>query len=159
MVAGLQAVIRWLVGFCKNQVSLIAERNVRQDMSVEDINKQPVDADNKAADAAVNDQAAAGVGGAEAEKDHTVFDSIYTKKKNVVADAVTADGATAAAGSDQIVDSAAVVTDGGADTPDAAAVGDTAEKGVEQPDYQAQIAELTDKLLRLEILRLNLWAM
>jgi len=61
---------------------------------------------------------------------------------------VTADGATAAAGSDQIVDRAAVVSDGGADTPDAAAVGDTAEKGVEQPDYQAQIAELTDKLLR-----------
>ncbi len=103
-------------------------------MSAEDINKQPVDADNNAAAAAANDQAAANAGGAETEKDDTVFDSIFTKKKNAADGATTADGTA--------------VADANAQAANVVAEGDAAEKAPAQPDFQAQIAEMTDKLLR-----------
>lgn len=107
-------------------------------MSAEDINKQPVDADNNAAAAAANDQATANAGGAETEKDNTVFDSIFTKKKNAADGATTADGTAVADANAQAVN---VVAEGDA-------AGAAAEKAPAQPDFQAQIAEMTDKLLR-----------
>lgn len=95
-------------------------------MSADNSNTQAGGTDINAAAAVPNEQAADSAG---TEKGNTVFDSIFSKKKNAAADAPADDADTQAAEA-------------------AAADGDAAEKAPEQPDYQAQLAEMTDKLLR-----------
>ncbi|MGI5924158.1 MAG: nucleotide exchange factor GrpE [Lentisphaerae bacterium] len=95
-------------------------------MSADNSNTQAGETDINAAAAATPDEQA--VGSSETEKDNAVFDSIFSKKKHA-ADEMTADEV-------------------GAQTADASAADDAAKKAPEQPDYQAQLADMTDKLLR-----------
>jgi molecular chaperone GrpE len=95
-------------------------------MCAEDISKQNEELEQQSADPTREEQSAVGLDATDAEKNKSVFASIFAKKKDK-----TADGA---------------LSDQEAQDANAAAEAENAEAA--EPDHQAQIADLTDKLLR-----------
>lgn len=99
-------------------------------MCAEDISKQNEELEQQSAEPTRKEQSAVGTDATDAEKDKSVFASIFAKKKDK-----TADGALG----DQDAQDANAVADAESAAPAAEAT---------EPDHQAQIADLTDKLLR-----------
>lgn len=99
-------------------------------MSIEEQNKQSTAADNAVTPPAGNEPVAEHADSQAEENNDTVFDSIFNKKKN-------ADG----------VPPADVVAEGGAAGADTAPAAEGAAAPAE-PDYQAQLVEMTDRLMR-----------